>query len=74
MTFWFKMIDESCFVINDRRSVLSKADILIRVATSVIEYWLLQATFILATVRYDMMAAQRWILTAFPNIPTESLR
>lgn len=74
MTFWFEMIDESCFVINDRRSVLSKADILIRVATSVIEYWLLQATFILATVRYDMMAAQRWILTAFPNIPTESLR
>ena len=69
MTFWFEMIDESCFVINDRRSVLSKADILIRVATSVIEYGLLQSIFILATVRYDMMAAQRWILTAFSEYP-----
>ena len=69
MTFWFEMIDESCLVINDRRSVLSNADILIRVATSVIEYGLLQATFILATVRYDMMAAQRWILTAFSEYP-----
>ena len=35
------MIDESCFVINDRRPVLSNADILIWVATSVIEYGLL---------------------------------
>ena len=69
MTFWFKMIDESCFVINDRRSVLSKADILIKVATSVIEYGLLQSIFILATVRYDMMAVQRWILTAFSEYP-----
>lgn len=69
MTFWFEMIDESSLVINDRRSVLSNADILIRVATSVIEYGLLQATFILATVRYDMMAAQRWILTAFSEYP-----
>lgn len=58
MTFWFEMIDESSLVINDRRSVLSNADILIRVATSVIEYGLLQATFILASVRYDMMAAK----------------
>ena len=69
MTFWLEMIDESCFVINDCRSVLSNADILIRVATSVIEYGLLQSTFILATVRYDMMAAQRWILTAFSEYP-----
>ena len=69
MTFWFEMIDESSLVINDRRSVLSNADILIRVATSVIEYGLLQATFILASVKYDMMAAQRWILTAFSEYP-----
>ena len=69
MIFWFEMIDEFCFVINDRRLVLSNADILIRVATSVIEYGLLQSTFILATVRYDMMAAQRWILTAFSVYP-----
>ena len=58
MTFWFEMIAESCSVINDRRSVLSNADILIRVATSVIEYGLLQTTFILATVRYDMRPPQ----------------
>lgn len=57
MTFWFEMIDEPCLVINDRRSVFSNADILIRVATSVIEYGLLQSTFILATVRYDIMAS-----------------
>ena len=67
LTFWFEMIDESCFVINDRRSVLSNADILIRVATSVIEYGLLLSIFILATVRYDMMAAQRWILRHCPK-------
>ncbi len=40
LTFWFEMIDESCLVIKDFRSVLSDAEILIRVAASVMEYGL----------------------------------
>ena len=35
LTFWFELIDESCLVISCRNSTLSKAEILIGVATSV---------------------------------------
>ncbi len=38
LTFWFEMIDEFCLVIKGLWSVLSNAEILIRVAVSVMEY------------------------------------
>lgn len=37
LAFWFEMIDGARLVINDRRSVLFNAAILIKVVTSVIE-------------------------------------
>ena len=37
LTFWFELIDESCLVNSVRSSVRSNAEILIKVATSVIE-------------------------------------
>ena len=37
LTFWLEMIESSCLVIKVRRSVLSMAEIRIKVATSVIE-------------------------------------
>jgi len=51
----------------------SSTEILIKVATSVIEYGLLYSCFILAIRRYVIIATHRWMLTAFFENPHKVL-
>lgn len=63
------MIEFFGFVMSSLKSTFSNAEILINVATSVIEYGLLKSAFILAINRYAMMATQeshgqvRWFIS-----------
>lgn len=59
------MVESLGLVTKFIRSVFSNAEILINVATSVIEYGLLGSAFMRATTRQVMTATHKCVRTAF---------